>query len=131
MPRITIYLARAIGLFTLLMVAAMAWRGNEVMEPLIADTPVMFTLAMISVGLGVAMVLGHNNWSGGLLAAIVTLTGWLVLLKGVMLLFLSPDAVPGLLKTMDYRDNHLLYLVPALLLGLYLTAAGFMTRQAD
>ena len=131
MPRITIYLARAIGLFTLLMVAAMAWRGNAIMDPLIADNAVMFVLAMVSVGLGLAMVLGHNNWSGGLLAAMVSLTGWLILLKGAMLLFLSPNSIPGLLTSLDYRDNHLLYLVPALLLGLYLTVGGFMARPAD
>jgi hypothetical protein len=40
--------------------------------------------------------LGHNVWSGGALPVVVTLVGWVALIKGLLLLFLSPEAAAGL-----------------------------------
>jgi hypothetical protein len=47
------------------------------------------------------MVLAHNIWSGGVLALIVTLVGWVTLIKSLSFLFLPPEidadcsTVPG------------------------------------
>jgi hypothetical protein len=41
---------------------------------------------------GLAIVIGHNVWSGGALPVIVTLFGWIILIRGVVLLFPSPSA---------------------------------------
>lgn len=41
----------------------------------IADKSLMFTYAIISLALGLAMILGHNVWSGGALPVVVTLVG--------------------------------------------------------
>jgi hypothetical protein len=46
----------------------------------------------IAVTAGLAIVIGHNVWSGGALLVIVTLLGWIILIRGVVLLFLSPSA---------------------------------------
>ena len=127
MSRLTVYLARLIGLFTVLLVGAMLLRGSATVEAAVADKPLMFTYAIISLGLGVAMVLGHNVWSGGVLPAVVSLVGWLILAKGLMLL-LAPDALTGMLGPMQYREHFYLYLAPSLLIGLYLTWAGFAAR---
>jgi len=78
--------------------------------------------------MGVAMVIGHNVWSGGALPVVVTLVGWLVLAKGFLLLVLAPDAVSAMVQRMGYAEHYRLLLMPALVLGLYLTWAGFASQ---
>ena len=130
MPRLTVYLARLIGLFTVLLIGAMLMQGSATVEAAVADKPLMFTYAVISLGLGVAMVLGHNVWSRGALPAVVSLVGWLILAKGLMLL-LAPDALTGMADRMQYREHFYLYLAPSLVIGLYLTWAGFTARAVQ
>jgi hypothetical protein len=94
-------------------------------ETAIADRPLMLTYAIISLAAGLAMILGHNVWSGGSLPVIVTLVGWLILAKGLLLLFLTPDALTRFFKQMQYGDHIYLYVVPSFVIGLYLSWAGF------
>jgi hypothetical protein len=125
MSRLTVYLARLIGLFTVLLIAALLLRGSAMVESAVADKPVMFTYALISLGLGLAMVLGHNVWSGGALPVVVTLVGWLILAKGLLLLYITPESLTATYARMQYGEHINLYLAPSLLIGLYLTWAGF------
>jgi hypothetical protein len=125
MSRLTVFLARLIGLFTVLVVAAVLMRGSAVAEAAVADGAVMFAYAIISLAVGLAMILGHNVWSGGPLPVVVTLVGWLILAKGLLLLFLTPEALTRILERMQYGEHFYLYVAPALLIGLYLTWAGF------
>jgi hypothetical protein len=46
----------------------------------------MFFVDIVTVAIGLALVLGHNVWSGGPLAIAVTLMGWATLVKGLALL---------------------------------------------
>jgi len=131
MSRLTVFLARAIGLFTVVLVAALLVRGSAIIEDSVADGPVMLVYATISLAMGVAMVLGHNIWSGGALPVVVTLVGWLSLAKGVLLLFLAPDAGSQVFDQMRYAEHYYLYLAPALVIGLYLTWAGFTAASVE
>jgi hypothetical protein len=92
MSRLTVFLARAIGLFMVMLVAALLVRGSAIIEASVADGQVMLVYAIVSLAMGIAMVLGHNVWSGGALSLVVTMVGWLILAKGLLLLFLAPDA---------------------------------------
>ena len=96
MSRLTVYLARLIGLFTVLLIVALLLHGGAMIESAIADKPLIFTYAIISLALGLALILGHNVWSGGALPVVVTLVGWLILAKGLVLLYLAPDALTGM-----------------------------------
>lgn len=125
MSRLTIFFARFIGLFTVLLVVALLVRGNAVVEIAVSDGPVMLVYAIISLAAGLAMILGHNVWSGGALPVVVTLVGWLILTKGLMLLFVTSEALKQLFDHMQYGEHYYLYLTPSLVLGLYLTWAGF------
>ena len=125
MSRLTVFLARLIGLFTVLLIAALLLHGSAMIQTAIGDKPVMFTYAIISLALGLAMILGHNVWSGGALPVVVTLVGWLILAKGLLLLFLTPQGLTGLFERMQYGEHMYFYLTPSLVLGLYLTWAGF------
>jgi len=125
MSRLTVFLARSIGTFTVLLVAGFLVRGGAAIETTAADGPVMLSYAIISLAMGIAMVVGHNVWSGGALPVVVTLVGWLILAKGLLLLVLPPEALSATMKQMRYADHYQLFLAPALVIGLYLTWAGF------
>jgi hypothetical protein len=125
MSRLTVFLARFIGLFTVLLVVALLVRGSASVAAAVADRQVMFVYAIISLAVGLAIILGHNVWSGGALPVIVTSVGWLILAKGLMLLCVTPDALKQLFDHMQYGEHYYLYLTPSLVIGLYLTWAGF------
>jgi hypothetical protein len=129
MSALTIYLARFIGLFALFVGIGCLVRGNAVIESTVADGPVMLVYALVSLAAGLAMILGHNVWSGGTLPVVVTLVGWLIFAKGLLLFFATPEALTQLLAWMQYGQHYSLYVVPSLIIGLYLTWAGF-TAQA-
>jgi len=63
MSTLTIYLARLIGLFAVLVGAGCLVRGNAVIESTVGNGSVMLVYAMISLAVGLAMILGHNVWS--------------------------------------------------------------------
>jgi hypothetical protein len=125
MSRSTVFLARSIGLFTIFTVLGILIRGSAIIEATVADGPVMFSYALISLAAGVAMMVGHNVWSGGALPVVVTVVGWLIFAKGLLLLFVTPEALTGSLGRMNYGEHTYLYLAPAFVIGLYLTWAGF------
>jgi hypothetical protein len=108
MSRLTVFLARLIGLFTVLLIAALLLRGGAMTQTAIADKPLMFTYAIFSLALGLAMILGHNVWSGGALPMVVTLVGWLIFAKGLLLLFLAPEPpepLTQLFERMQYGEQ--------------------------
>jgi hypothetical protein len=129
MSRLTVFLARSLGLFTVLLVVAFLVRGSAIIGATAADGPVMLAYAIISLAMGIAMVLGHNVWSGGALPVVVTLVGWLIFAKGLLLLFLAPEAVSRMFEQMQYSEHYYLFLVPALVIGIYLTWAGFTASR--
>jgi hypothetical protein len=96
---------------------------------LMHDPPLVFVVGLMAVVAGLAMVLGHNVWSGGALPVIITLIGWLTLIKGVLFLFLSPEAGAGLfLGGIHYEQFFYLQAAISLLLGVYLTYAGARSK---
>jgi hypothetical protein len=125
MSTLTIYLARLIGLSAVLLVAALLVRGNALIMATVADGPVMLVYAIFSLAAGLAIILGHNVWSGGKLPVMVTLVGWLIFAKGLVLLLVTPETLTPLLERMQQHYHYPVYIVPALIIGLYLTYAGF------
>jgi hypothetical protein len=90
----------------------------------------MFVLGVITLGAGLAMILAHNIWSGGALAVIVTLVGWLAVIKSLLFLFLPPAAQAGFfLRQLHYQQLFYLYAGVTLVLGLYLTYGGFRSKS--
>jgi hypothetical protein len=74
------------------------------------------------------MVLAHNVWSGGALPIVVTTVGWIFLIRGVLILVLPADALARLFEVVRFGELYYLYVTIPLVLGLYLTWAGFCRR---
>ncbi len=130
MSGLTVFLARLIGLSFILIVIAFMVRGSATIDATVADAPVVLVYAIISLAVGIAMILGHNVWSGGALPVVVTLVGWLIVAKGLLLLFLTPEALSRFYQKLHYGEHYYFLLVPAFVIGLYLAWAGFTTPTA-
>ena len=125
----TAFLGKLLGLYYIAVSLAMFVHPQataEIMKGIVENPPLLFIVGLIGLTTGLAMVLAHNVWSGGALPIIVTLVGWAILIKGTLLMILSPETesrifIPGL----HYEQHPNLYATFVLLLGAYLTYAGF------
>ena len=129
----TIYLSRLIGLFTLIVTLSMLAdrpQALEMIRTVVQDRPALIILGLLGTAAGLAIVLGHQVWSGGALPVLVTVLGWVLLIRGAVLLYLSPEATAHLVDRFRFEDLFYVYLGLTMALGLYLTVRGFSARFA-
>lgn len=128
MSPLTIYLAQLIGLATLVLSASLFLRREfyiETMQALIDDRPLLLIIATTRLVMGLAIVLAHNLWSGSALTIVVTLFGWVTLIRGLLLLLLPAERVDHVFAALQFERHYYIYATLPLLLGAYLTYAGF------
>ncbi|MGD0292051.1 MAG: hypothetical protein ABSC63_20825 [Candidatus Binataceae bacterium] len=128
---LTTFLSRLIGLFSVFVSISMVAHGRATVETvtaLVHNPPLLLILGMIGLIAGLAIVLGHNVWSGGLLPVIVTLVGWLILIRGLLLLFLPPETVVELLGRLHFVQYFYAYVAVPFAIGAYLTYGGFSSK---
>ena len=131
MHRLTIYLGRLIGLFLLIAALSMFLDRDSVIEmaaALIDDRALLLIMGLIALGVGLALVLGHNVWSDGLFPLVVTLFGWSQLLRGLLLLLLPAQAQIAFFQVVRLEDYFYVYAAIPLVIGAYLTHAGFTSQ---
>lgn len=128
MPALTIYLSRLIGIVCLIIAVAMLADKEMVVAALgqlgVDRTPLLL-LGFVRVVFGAAIVLVHNVWSRGFWPLLVTLTGWVILVRGVMVLFVPPDAMAAFMAAAHVVDFYYIYAAIPLVLGGYLALRGF------
>ena len=102
----------------------------ESVTALLHNPSLIFIVGVITLAAGLAMVLAHNIWSGGALVVVVTLVGWITLIKSLLFLFLPPEMEAGLfLGQLHYQQLFYLYTSVSLVLGIYLTYGGFKSTS--
>lgn len=130
-PR-TVFLSKLIGLYCILAALSMMTRRQATLETvttLLQNSSMMLILGVITLAAGLAMVLAHNIWSGGALVVVVTLVGWITLVKSLFFLFLPPEEAGFFLGQLHYRQLFYMYTAISLVLGVYLTYGGFKSRS--
>jgi hypothetical protein len=128
MSPLTIFLAKLLGLYCIIVALAMMTRRRSAVAPvkaLIGNPPLSLLIEVLVLAGGLAVIIGHNIWSGGALPIVVTLVGWAMAIRGAGFLFLSPDTTIKVFNALRYEDLFYLYMGVTLVLGLYLTYAGF------
>ena len=128
MSSLTIFLAKFFGLYCIVVALAMMIRKQSTVatiQALLRDPPLLLFVEVVGLAAGLAMIVGHNIWSGGALPVVITLFGWVLAIRSAGLLALSPAALSKLLEAMRYEELFYLYMGATLVLGLYLTYAGF------
>jgi|ERR1700739_4428663 hypothetical protein len=124
----TVYLGKLLGLFTLITsfwLLAERQTAVSTIPALLGDRPAMVIFAIIALAGGLAIVLAHNIWSGGVLPILVTLIGWVMVIRGVLFLFLPPEATLHILAAMQFEQFFYVYLGIPFVLGIYLTYLAF------
>jgi hypothetical protein len=124
----TIFLAKLLGLFFFAVSLALFLRRPEVLAivtAMMGNAPLLLVVSLAALAAGLAMVLSHNIWSGGALPVVVTLLGWIILLRGLVLLLLPHETIVRLFEMANFPDFFTVYAAIPLILGLYLTYAGF------
>src|SRR6516165_7413129 len=128
MSPLTIFLAKLLGLYCIIVALVMMMRKQSAVatvKALITNPALLLLVEVLGLAGGLAMIIGHNIWSGGALPVVVTLVGWLMAIRGTGLLALSPNATMKVFEALRYEQLFYLYMGATLLLGLYLTYAGF------
>lgn len=128
-PLRTLFLSRLIGLYCLLVGLSMVihkQRTVEAVAALLQNPSLTLLLGLVILGASLAMILAHNLWRSGPLALIITLIGWSSLIKGLLLLFLSPAMESRfVLGRLHYQQFFYDYAAVSIALGIFLTYAGF------
>jgi hypothetical protein len=130
----TLYLSRLLGLFFLICGLAMIVHKQVFTEALatVSGNPMAMLWISLLISLaGLAMVLAHNVWSKCPVVVIVTLLGWMTLIKGIAYLFLPAkwlgEFFQAVLNCGAYMVSATAFLM---VLGAYLTYEGFKSKAA-
>jgi hypothetical protein len=131
----TQFLSRLLGLYCIIIAVAMLAHKDATLETITAlvhDRPLIFIVGVITLFAGLAMVLVHNVWSGGAAAIVVTILGWVTLIKALLFLLLPPAAaIEFYLGTVHYAQHFYVYAAFSLALGVYLAYVGFKESACD
>jgi len=133
MSPLTIYLGKLIGLSLLVISAAMALDKAslvEIVSALIDDRALLLIVGMAALVTGFAIVLAHNVWSGGVLAVLVTLFGWLLVIRGLVLLLVPTEAFIADFQLLRFEDLFYAYAGITFLIGLIFVYTAFTAQRS-
>jgi vacuolar-type H+-ATPase subunit I/STV1 len=125
---LTKFFAKFLGLWALLVASAMISNRDataSAINALFADPALVFVTGVFTLAIGLAIVILHNRWSGGALAVVVTLYGWIASIKGMLFLCLPSPLQAALYQSLHFQEYFYGYFVVSLVLGAYLTYGGF------
>jgi hypothetical protein len=131
-PR-TIYLSRLLGLSLLVLAVAEIVQRSTLANTALAivgSPPLLLVCGLLTLVAGVAIVVGHNVWRGGLMPVVVTILGWLLLFKGAALVVIPGDQWAGIVQASHFASLYVVYGILPPVLGIYLTVAGFLTGRS-
>lgn len=128
MAAATIYLSRLIGIVLLIAAALMLADKPDAIRLAAAiggDRTALLALGLLRVLAGAAILLIHNSWTRGLWPLVVTLVGWLILIRGIAGLFLPHEVFTAAVGGLFVPEFYYLYAAIPLILGAYLSLRGF------
>lgn len=123
----TIFLAKLIGVFSLVMGASMLKRNMmiEVFRELSRQRALSCVMGVLMLLIGLLVILVHTKWET-IPATVITLLGWGVLLESTVFLFSSQEVVARYVSTLENKVLYYLITCGYFLLGLYLSYVGFV-----
>ena len=125
---LTPFFAKLLGAWILITVAGMAVNRDATlttMNVFFSDPAVMFVTGVFTLLAGLVVVILHNRWSGGAATVLVTVYGWIALIKGAAFLWFPPSWQTAFYRTLHLDQFFYAYVAVSAVLGLYLLLAGF------
>jgi hypothetical protein len=95
---------------------------------MVSQPALLWVSGMLTFAAGLAIVLGHNVW-GDPAAAVVSLLGWVMAIKGAGLLLIPAAGWMALLDAMHYPSHSGVYTIIPAAAGAYLAYAGFVRQR--
>ncbi len=125
---LSIFLAKTIGLYLVIVSAAFMLKANE-LKPMILDmlknpSLVLFS-GILALIFGILIVVSHNVWVMDW-RVIITLLGWLTLLKGVVRLFYPEFVMRKAIMCIENKAFYTIMMLITLLIGLVLLYFGYV-----
>lgn len=124
----TIFLGRLLGLYLVAISVGMLINRRRTLAALDAmarSGPWMLFSGMVATAAGLAVVIGHDVWSGGALPVVVTVIGWAALLKGLALLMVPAERIADAYKEVGFERSFPVWMAVVLALGLWVAAMAF------
>jgi hypothetical protein len=123
----TAFLARLIGLLILAIAVAILINRRGMIaaiESVSRQADTLLVIEVIGLAAGLAIVISHEVWTS-VLGVVVTLIGWLILLRALILLLLPPEKIAELFALVAWPQRAETYALIILVIGILLTIAGF------
>jgi hypothetical protein len=130
---LTVYLGRFIGLACLIMCAALVARPKSSLTAIASMTSqpgLLWVTGIFTLAGGVAMVVGHNLWSGGAVTIAVTVIGWVTLLKGLAILVVPTTALARFYSGVAGATRFRLVMAVGVIFFAWLTWAAFTAQPS-
>lgn len=124
----SIFWARLLGLYTLIMSVGLFFhlkKYQTLMTELSQNNMVLMILGMFTLFLGLTIVLSHRTIRGW--PIIITVIGYLVILKGILLMFF-PHWIQKALSIWQSFDNYIA-IIPPLIVSIILLICGFVVKR--
>lgn len=124
---ITMLLAKVIGLYLSVGGLAIVLKQKEIRAAerhFKSEGMLRFSLALLVVMLGLVYVVGYSDFTS-FISGFLTVFGWTILLKGLMLLFIDGGSLDSLIKQFDKKEIYYGAGAVMIIFGLYLAGFGF------
>ena len=128
MSPLTVFLAKFFGSVWFVTCAVCLARPRAILDAAnsMAESPgLLLVSGIFTMAGGVATVIGHNVWSGGALPVAVTLLGWVMLIKGFVLMALPPETLISSYGSLTSGRRFRLVMIPSLLLSAWVLVMAF------
>jgi hypothetical protein len=128
MTPLTIVLGKILGLIYLIACVVCLARPKATLDATnsLAENPgLLMVSGIFTTAAGVATVIGHNVWSGGALPVAVTVLGWMMLAKGVVLMVTPPQILLASYRFLHSPQRFRLFMIPATLFAAWVTVLAF------
>jgi len=126
-----VFLARLIGLYMILISLPMVFNKQRTIEmwtAVVGNPSLLFIVGILGMTAGLAIILAHSLWRG-VLAIFISLTGWVALSKGMLLIVVSMTGNPDrLMSAFRYDQLFYVYMAFTLCVGAWLAYSGFAHR---
>lgn len=122
----TLFLARLIGIYCLVMGASMLKRDMmmEIFREVARQRAITYIMGALMLLLGLCVVLTHTRWNSAL-AVVVTVLGWEVVAESFVFLFASKEQVVKYIHTLENAMTYYIITAGYLIIGAYLIYNGF------
>lgn len=123
----TIFLAKLIGVFCLIMGSSMIKRNMmmDVFRELSRQRALSYVMGVLMLIMGLLVTLTHTKWENSL-TTLITLIGWGIFFEAMVFLFSAKEAVARYVNALENKLVYYFIALGYLLIGAYLFYNGFL-----